>query len=128
MGTEKHLNKLILVVDDEPDLREMIQYQLASQGFKVETAVNGLDALDKLKTINPNLIILDMNMPEMGGQEFFRKISDLHNIPQYPILALTANVSIKGLFQEFNVEGYIAKPFTFEELLRAIIIILDKNY
>ena len=124
---ERHKNKIILVIDDEPDLREMIQYQLQKSGFEVHTAINGADALKKLKTIKPHLIILDMNMPEMGGKEFFKKICDKNDTPQYPILVLTAAVSIESLFQDFNVNGYVAKPFTIEELMRAVKVILDSE-
>ena len=120
--------KIILVIDDEPDLREMIQYQLESNGFKVHTAVNGVDGLKKLKLIKPDLIILDMNMPEMGGREFFKKIIGQDENAQYPILVLTANLNIEGLFQDFNVDGYLAKPFTIDELLRAINVILNNRF
>ena len=124
---EKHKNKLILVIDDEPDLREMIQYQLQKSGFEVHTAINGADALKKLESLNPHLIILDMNMPEMGGKEFFKKICNDNNTPKYPILVLTAAVSIESLFQDFNVNGYVAKPFTIEEFMRAVKVILDSE-
>lgn len=123
----RHKGKIILVIDDEPDLREMIQYQLEQDGFQVHTAVNGVDALDKLNKITPHLIVLDLNMPEMGGKEFFKKISDENHNSKYPILALTANVNIEDLFGDFNVDGYVAKPFTIEEFTRAVNTILDNS-
>ena len=82
--------KLILAIDDEPDLLEMEKFQFEAKGYKVETANDGLEGLEKLKTIKPDLIILDLNMPRMGGVEFYQKICDEKNMPRYPVLILTA--------------------------------------
>ena len=66
--------KTILLIDDEIDLQQLVKIALKSKGYNIETANNGLEGLAKLETVKPDLIILDMNMPKMGGLEFYQKI------------------------------------------------------
>src|SRR6185503_20411233 len=106
--------KTILLIDDEPDLREMIQFQLQAKGFKVVTAQNGEEGIEHLKTIKPDVILLDMNMPKMGGLEFYERIKGEDKKTPYPIIALTAQMMIEGLFEGFDIEAFVAKPFTTE--------------
>lgn len=119
--------KTILVVDDEIDLLEMIQFQLQSKGFKVVTAQDGQEALDRLKTLKPHLIVLDMNMPKMGGVEFYKKICDNYGAPRYPVFVLTARANMEQLFKDLQVEGFMPKPFEIEHLIREIETIVHKE-
>ena len=68
--------KKILLIDDEIDLQQLIKTVLSSKGYNVTTADNGQDGLEKLEAADPDLIILDMNMPKMGGVEFYQRICD----------------------------------------------------
>ncbi len=111
--------KTILVVDDEIDLLEMIQFQLKSKGFKVITAQNG--------GVKPHLIILDMNMPEMGGIEFYKKICDRHGKPQYAVFVLTARANMEQLFKDLDVEGFMPKPFEIDHLVREVETIVQRD-
>ena len=117
----------ILVIDDEPDLREMVQYQFQAKGFEVFTAEDGLVGLERLKEITPDLIILDMNMPRMGGIEFYHKICGSDNKPKYPVLVLTARANLEQLFKELDVNGFMTKPFEIDQLIKEGETIIKKT-
>jgi DNA-binding response OmpR family regulator len=121
--------KTILLIDDEVDLVEALGYQLkAKTGHEVVIAYNGAEGLEKLKTIEPDLIILDMNMPVMGGIEFYHKICDENGKPKYPVQVLTARANLEQLFNDLDVVGFMTKPFDLEVLLNDIkIIVADKD-
>src|SRR3989344_5328862 len=119
--------KTILVIDDEIDLQQLVKIALKTKGYAIETANNGLEGLVKLETLKPDLIILDMNMPKMGGLEFYQKISDKLNQPKYPVLVLTARANMEQLFREFNIDGFMAKPFEVDELLEEVDTIIKKK-
>ena len=120
--------KTILVIDDEVDLQQLVKIALKSRGYRVETANNGLEGLEKLKTINPHLIILDLNMPKMGGLVFYQKICDKDNQPKYSILILTARANMAKLFQDFIIDGFKTKPFEIDELLDEVDTIINKKF
>ena len=117
-------NGFILLVDDDEDLTEMMQFQLESEGYQVKSASNGKEALRMLNKYSPDLIILDMNMPQMDGLEFFDRICDEDRCTQYPVISLTAEVTIESLFEGFNVDGYLAKPFKMEKLLKMVEFVI----
>ncbi len=118
--------KTILLIDDEIDLQQLVKIALKSKGYNIETANNGLEGLAKLETLKPDLIILDMNMPKMGGLEFYQKIS-VNDKPKYPVLVLTARANMEQLFREFNIDGFMAKPFEVDELLEEVDTIIKKK-
>ena len=119
--------KTILLIDDEIDLQQLVKIALKSRGYTIETANNGLEGLAKLETVKPDLIILDMNMPKMGGLEFYQRICDKSNQPKYPVLVLTARANMEQLFREFNIDGFMAKPFEVDELLEEVDTIIKKK-
>lgn len=119
--------KTILLIDDEIDLQQLVKIALKSEGYNVETANNGLEALTQLETLRPDLIILDINMPRMGGVEFYEKICDKFNQPQYPVLVLTARANMEQLFRELNIDGFMAKPFEVDELLEEVDTIIKRR-
>ncbi len=112
--------KTILIIDDEVDLAEMVGFQLKAKGFEVVIAHNGVEGLEQLKTVTPQLIILDMNMPKMGGIEFYKNICDFSAKPRYPVFVLTARANMERLFKDFDVAGFLAKPFDIGELTRKV--------
>lgn len=116
-----------MVIDDEQDLRDNLQYQFSAGGYEVITAVDGLDGLEKLKETTPDLIILDLNMPNMGGIEFYNKVLDENGNPKYPILVLTARANTKQLFKELNIDGFITKPFEIDQVINESGIIIEKK-
>jgi DNA-binding response OmpR family regulator len=119
--------KTLLIIDDEEDLRDTIEYKFKASGFKVVTAVDGLDGLEKLKTVKPDLIILDMNMPRMNGLQFYQKITGKDEKPMYPVLVLTARANMEQLFKDLDVDGFMFKPFELDELLKETETIIKKH-
>lgn len=120
-------DKTILLIDDETDLQELVKITLKTQQYKVVIAGNGAEGLQKLNTMKPDLIILDMNMPKMGGLEFYEHICHSNGRPRYPVLVLTARANMERLFKQFNIDGFMAKPFEIDDLLREVDIIIKKR-
>ena len=116
----------VLVIDDEEDLRENLKYLLKMKGYDVEMASDGVEGVKKLDTYNPDLIILDLNMPNMGGIEFYQRICD-GDKPRYPVFVLTARANMEMFFKDFNVDGFMAKPFEISNLLDEVTLVLEKK-
>lgn len=120
-------SKKILLIDDEVDLQQLVKIALNSKGYVVETANNGLEGLNKLESVKPDLIILDMNMPKLGGLGFFQKICNGKDFPPYPVLVLTARTNLEQLLTQMNVDGFMSKPFEIDELLDKVTAIIEKK-
>lgn len=123
------MTKTILIVDDEAKLRDMIKVYLEQEGYRVVQAANGREALYVARYEKPDLIILDVMMPEMDGYEFMRVHGREANTP---IIMLTAKVeeNDKVLGLEFGADDYIEKPFSIRELIarvRAMLRRLNKQ-
>jgi len=116
----------ILVIDDEEDLRENLKYVLQMKGYVVELAEDGVKGLKALESFTPDLIILDLNMPNMGGIEFYQRIC-VRDFPKYPVFVLTARANMEKFFKDFNVDGFMAKPFEISELLREVGLVIDRK-
>ena len=125
--SQPNQQKTILLIDDEIDLQQLTKIALQSKGYKVETANNGLEGLAKLETLKPDLIILDMNMPKMGGLGFYQKICDGGAHAPYPVLVLTARANMEQLFKQLNVDGFMAKPFEIDALLHEVETIIQNK-
>lgn len=112
------LNKKVLIVDDEPDTLELVKLVLESGGFKTVLASNGKEALKVLESIKPDLVLLDVMMPDMDGWEVFRKIKEKYST--LPIAILTAKAQnfdkLMGL-HVLKADDYITKPFGKNELI-----------
>ena len=104
----------ILVVDDDPDLREFLRLVLTSMGFEVTSAANGREALDDMDGHDPDLILLDMKMPVMDGWEFCRALEGRDARP--PIVVLTAAPDPAGRAAEVHAEDWLGKPFEIADL------------
>ena len=117
--------KKILVVDDNPDICTMLKEYLTGEGFDVSTAPNGQKALHIAREEKPDCIVLDMMMPEMGGQEFIRIYTAESDTP---ILVLTAKVgeTDKVLGLELGADDYVTKPFSMRELTARINALLRR--
>jgi len=117
--------KKILVVDDNPDIQSMLKEYLTREGFDVSTASNGQKALFVAREEKPDCIVLDMMMPEMGGQEFIRIYTAEADTP---ILVLTARVdeTDKVLGLELGADDYVTKPFSLRELTARINALLRR--
>ena len=117
--------KTILVVDDKVSVRRLVQEYLAEEGFRVVTATNGREALFAARREKPDLILLDLMMPEMGGYEFMRLFTRESDTP---IILLTAKVeeSDKVLGLELGADDYVTKPFSMRELVARVRAILRR--
>jgi two-component system alkaline phosphatase synthesis response regulator PhoP len=106
--------KKVLVVDDEPDITEIISYNLAKEGYEVFSATNGIDAIDKAISLKPDLLILDIMMPRMNGIEVCKTLRGKPEFDDTLIILLTAlsdeTSHIKGL--EIGADDYLTKPIS----------------
>jgi CheY-like chemotaxis protein len=111
------MSKVILFVDDESVVVEIAQRRLEERGYGVLVAFNGQEALDCLKVQTPDLILLDVQMPEMNGYTF---IMEKNKIPEYahiPVIMLTAYNEMEPLFKRHAVKDYLLKPLKLQDLL-----------
>jgi len=119
------MQQKILVVDDKASLRTMVEQYLTQEGFRVVTAENGRQAIYTARHEAPDLILLDIMMPEMGGYEFMRVYGQEKDTP---IILLTAKVdeTDKVLGLELGADDYITKPFSPRELVARIRAVLRR--
>ncbi len=119
------MTKTILVVDDAESLRTMVKSYLTQEGYRVVTAANGREALFVARQEHPDLILLDLMMPELGGFEF---ISAHNRDSNAPIIILTAKLeeSDKVLGLELGADDYLTKPFSLRELMARIRAVLRR--
>jgi CheY-like chemotaxis protein len=108
----------ILVVDDDPSILETVKAILDLEGYTVETAVNGADALDKLTHTRPVFVLLDMRMPVMDGWGFAREMRARGD--SVPIVVMTAAQDARRWANEIGATDYVAKPFEIPQLLTTI--------
>ncbi|MCZ7670914.1 MAG: response regulator [Chloroflexi bacterium] len=119
------MSKTILVVDDNERLRTLVKSYLIQEGYRVVTASDGREALFVARDENPDLIVLDIMMPEMGGYEFMR----VHRKErETPIIILTAKIEETDAFLglELGADDYIAKPFSMRILAARIRAVLRR--
>jgi CheY-like chemotaxis protein len=117
--------KTIMVIDDEPDLREMLNILLKSNGYNVMSASNGKDALKILQESEqkPDLVLVDMFMPEMSGREVCEKIRNDKNLKDLKLAFLTVAAFGeygKQMLKELDILDYILKPYDIDDLIRRI--------
>jgi two-component system OmpR family response regulator len=117
----------ILIVDDEPGVRDLLQDALSNAGYQVQLATNGADGLDQLRRRSADLCIVDINMPTMNGFEFLEKLR-AHDT-KTPVLMLTARDSDVDVEHGLRVgaDDYVRKPFSLEELLLRVAAILRRT-
>tara|TARA_B100000676_G_scaffold60371_1_gene59652 strand:- start:535 stop:1233 length:699 start_codon:yes stop_codon:yes gene_type:complete len=119
----------IFVVDDEKDLTDLLHYQLGKEGFEVKFSNNPFEALGKARDFSPELIILDVMMPDLDGFQLLRMIRSDNLLQKIPVIMLTAKSGvehrIKGLEQ--GADDYLEKPFDSQELILRIRSILKRS-
>ncbi len=118
----------ILIIEDEEHIVELIKFNLESNGYKVSYAFNGRDGIKRVEMEKPDLVLLDLMLPEVDGIDVCNRIKNNRDLKQIPIIMLTAKSSetdkIIGL--EIGADDYITKPFSIRELLTRIKVILRR--
>ena len=123
------MTKNILVVEDEPDLRTTLEFNLKSEGYKVNSAADGRGAINEIGTKVPDLVLLDLMLPDMSGLEVCKKIRKESFSDQVSIIMLTAKGEEvdRVLGFELGADDYVVKPFSVRELLLRISSILKRG-
>jgi len=112
----------ILVVDDCSVTRKLLSFMIKGKGYRIITAGNGVEGLEKLAASDVDLILTDMNMPLMDGLEFARNVSGIDGYRHIPIIMLTteAGEEDRRLGEEAGIKTYLVKPVKAEELIEEI--------
>ncbi|WP_300426624.1 response regulator [uncultured Thalassolituus sp.] len=116
------MSKTIFVVDDSATMLMSVRASLEMNGFKVETASDGVQALDKLNSMSPDLIITDINMPRMGGMELIQALRAMSKFRFTPILTLTTESESgkRDQAKQLGATGWLVKPVPPGDLVRII--------
>lgn len=116
----------ILVVDDDPEILSLLKRGLSYEGYAVETVSNGAEALAKAREKEPDLVVLDVMMPEMDGVEVARRLRQAGDVP---ILMLTAKGTVADRVAGLDggADDYVVKPFAFDELLARVRALLRRR-
>ncbi len=117
----------ILAVDDEKHIVRLVQINLQKEGYEVVTASTGREALEQVERENPDLVIMDVMMPEMGGFEALQIMKAGEKTSQIPVIMLTAKAQDADVFQGWKsgADLYLTKPFNPQELLTFVKRILQ---
>jgi DNA-binding response OmpR family regulator len=123
------MSSRVLIVEDEPDIRELVVHHLKREGYQVSAAANGEDALRQVQAAPPDLVLLDLMMPAMDGLEVCRRLRQDPATATLPIVMLTAKGDevdrVVGL--EIGADDYIVKPFSPKELLARVRAVLRRS-
>lgn len=118
MGPGRDDGPPVMVVDDDPDIVDMLVEALGGDGYGVVTARDGLEALDRLRTVKPSVILLDMRMPRMDGWQF-AQAARTRGLSA-PIVVITAAGDAPRWAKEIGAEAYVSKPFSIAQLLEVV--------
>lgn len=112
--------KRILIIDDQPDVVQLLRDLLEHNKFEVITASEGVEGLAKAKSHKPDMIIVDVAMPVMDGYEFVKELRRDEEFKDTPVVVITGRVQLREIFEEQGINDYIMKPFEKKELLTKI--------
>jgi two-component system response regulator AdeR len=127
LSTTDTLNRvaLVLVVEDEPEIGEILEGYLRREGFHTERAADGRQALNLLRAAQPDLVLLDIMLPEMDGLEVLRRIRSNGNTPVILVTARTEDLD-KLLGLELGADDYVTKPFSPREVIARVKAVLRR--
>ena len=126
VNTDPFAGKLILVVDDEPRIIKFVQYNLELDGFRVISANNGLEAVEKVRTDLPDLVVMDVMMPQMDGFEALKRIREVSNVPVI-MLTVKDEEDDKHVAFAAGADDYVTKPFSPRELTDRVRAVLRRS-
>lgn len=118
----------VLVVDDNADVVTIVQTILEADGYEALVAYSGVEALTQLAKHKPDLVILDIMMPEMSGLEVLERMRETPSVAQIPVILLTAKTDDEDFLSGYRsgADYYIPKPFTSEQLLYGVRLVLGQ--
>jgi two-component system, OmpR family, response regulator VicR len=119
-------NELVLVVDDEKTLVKALTFNLEKEGFRVEQAYDGEEALQKVFSLNPDIVVLDLMLPQIDGFEVCRRIRKKMDVPIIMLTARSEDID-KVLGLELGADDYLTKPFNSRELVARIKAIMRRS-
>lgn len=122
-GHDKHMAQKILIVEDDPDVRDLLSTMMMLKGWDTDTAEDGRQALDAMKSNVPDAVLCDVMMPEVDGLEVFQSMRANPQTMRVPFVFVTA-LSDPRITEKLNVGlkcAFVRKPFTMEDLERALI-------
>ena len=114
------MSKTVLVVDDDRLNTTLVKFALKEARYSVVTAIDGREALEAVRNARPDLIILDIQMPQMSGFEFMNELKSLPSGGDIPVIMLTANENMQDIFFSEGVKGYFVKPVDTVALLSKV--------
>ncbi len=128
-GTSTLAKPLVLVVEDEAALATMLRYNLEKQGFRVDEAADGQEALTRIAEARPDLVLLDWMLPVMSGIEVCRQIRRRHDTRDLPVIMVTARTEDQDAVRGLNTgaDDYITKPFSMDALLARMRALLRRS-
>lgn len=122
-------NQRILCIEDEPEMIDLIRIILSRKGYEVTGAAGGEDGLKKIHELEPDLVLLDLMMPDMDGWEVYQQMKAAEKTKEIPVIIVTAKAQtidkVLGL-QIARVDDYISKPFSSEDLLSSVERVLKR--
>jgi two-component system response regulator VicR len=115
--------KVVVCIEDEPEMIDLVKLILGRKGFELVGAVGGREGLETVRQLKPDLVLLDLMMPDMDGWEVYQKMKTDEDLKEIPVIVVTAKAQsidkVLGLHIA-KVEDYVTKPFGPQELLQAV--------
>lgn len=127
---DETISKTILCVEDEPEMIDLIQLILSRKGYNVKGATGGVEGIKLIRELRPDLVLLDLMMPDMDGWEVYQQMKSDQTLRDIPVIVVTAKAQnidkVLGLHIA-KVDDYIAKPFSPQELMDSVDQVLSKK-
>lgn len=114
------MSKAVLIVEDDNDLLDAMELLLSGSGYRVMTAHEGREALERVAREMPGVILLDMRMPGMNGWDFAREYRRLYGRSAAPIVMVTAAEDVEKRAEEIEADDYLGKPFDIADVLKTV--------
>lgn len=123
------MSKKVLVVDDDPVVRLLVNEFLSSQGYEVLTVESGTECIDTISSKRPDVVVLDLLMPEMNGIEVLKRLRGNPSTAAVPIVMMSSDFDTEAITNSYNLsaDGYVQKPFGMRDILSAVEEVTPEN-